>query len=80
MLRAERSKTDYSLHRSFEFTTQLSLHYTVAVSDIYNDEKVEIVFGTMDNYLHVWELGSCDEGYAPWPQVQQNAERTGALE
>ncbi len=44
------------------------------------DNKVEIVFGTSDGFLHCWELGSCDEGYAPWPQIQHDAERTGALE
>jgi len=50
------------------------------IADIDNDEEVEVVFGTMDNYLHVWELGTCDEGYAPWLQVQHDAERTGVLE
>lgn len=50
-----------------------------AVADIDNDGKVEVVFGTMDNYLHLWELGDCDTGYAPWPQCQHDAARTGVL-
>jgi hypothetical protein len=50
-----------------------------AVADIDNDGYVEVVFGTMDNYLHVWQLGECDEGYAPWPQCQHDAARTGVL-
>jgi len=50
------------------------------VADIDNDGKIEVVFGTMDGYVHVWELGECDEGYAPWPQVQHDAARTGVLE
>jgi hypothetical protein len=49
------------------------------VADIDEDEKLEVVFGTMDNYLHVWELDDCDEGYAPWPQCQRDASRTGTL-
>ena len=48
-------------------------------ADIDLDGKLELVFGTMDNYLHVWELGSCPVGYAPWPQTQHDARRTGAL-
>ena len=48
-------------------------------ADIDLDGKLELVFGTMDNYLHVWELGSCPVGYAPWPQTQHDAMRTGAL-
>ena len=50
------------------------------IADIDLDGRVEVVFGTMDNYLHVWELGECVEGYAPWPQVQHDAARTGVLE
>jgi hypothetical protein len=50
------------------------------VADIDGDERVELVFGTMDNYLHVWELGSCDEYFTPWPQCQHDAARTGVLE
>lgn len=50
------------------------------VADIDGDSKVEVVFGTMDNYLHVWELGSCSEYHAPWPQCQHDAARTGVLE
>ena len=42
-------------------------------------DKVEVVFGTTDNYLHVWEFGECEEGYAPWPQCQHDAGRTGVL-
>ncbi len=50
------------------------------MADIDGDERVELVFGTMDNYLHVWELGSCDEYFSPWPQCQHDAARTGVLE
>jgi hypothetical protein len=50
-----------------------------AIADIDNDGYVEVVFGTLDNYLHVWQLGECDEGYAPWPQCQHDAARTGVL-
>ena len=49
------------------------------IADIDKDEKVEVVFGTVDNYLHVWELGGCEEGYAPWLQCQHDAGRTGML-
>lgn len=49
-------------------------------ADIDLDGKLELVFGTMDNYLHVWELGSCPVGYAPWPMTQHDAMRTGALQ
>ena len=49
-------------------------------ADIDLDGKLELVFGTMDNYLHVWELGDCPVGYAQWPQTQHDAMRTGALQ
>jgi hypothetical protein len=45
-----------------------------------DDTDVEVVFGTMDGYLHVWELGTCATAYAPWPQCQHDAARTGVLE
>jgi hypothetical protein len=64
----------------FPYTLPSEVFGGFVIADIDNDEKVEAVFGTMDNYLHVWELGSCDEGYAPWPQCQHNAQRTGVLE
>jgi len=51
-----------------------------AVTDIDRDGKVEIVFGTSEGLLHVWELGACDPGYAPWPQHRHDAGRTGVLE
>ncbi|MFO7950712.1 MAG: VCBS repeat-containing protein, partial [Candidatus Fermentibacteraceae bacterium] len=51
-----------------------------AVADIDRDGKVEIVFGTSEGLLHVWELGACDPGYAPWPQHRHDAGRTGVLE
>jgi hypothetical protein len=50
------------------------------IADIDGDEKVELVFGTTDGYLHVWQFGSCDEYYSPWPQCQHDAARTGVLE
>jgi hypothetical protein len=49
------------------------------VADIDLDEKLEVVFGTMDNFLHVWELDDCIEGYAPWLQCQRDATRPGTL-
>ena len=64
----------------FPYTLPSEVYGGFVISDIDNDSKVEVVFGTMDNYLHVWELGSCEEGYAPWPQCQHDAQRTGVLE
>jgi hypothetical protein len=64
----------------FPYTLPSEVYGGFVIADIDNDEKVEVVFGTMDNYLHLWELGSCDEGYAPWPQCQHDAQRTGVLE
>ena len=63
----------------FPYLLPSSLFGGFVVADIDNDEYVEVVFGTMDNYLHVWELGDCEEEYAPWPQCQHDARRTGAL-
>ncbi len=64
----------------FPYTLPSEVCGGYCIADIDNDGKVEVVFGTMDNYLHVWELGECDEGYASWPQVQHDAARTGVLE
>jgi hypothetical protein len=64
----------------FPYTLPSEVYGGFVIADIDNDSIVEVVFGTMDNYLHVWELGSCDEGYAPWPQCQHDAQRTGVLE
>ena len=64
----------------FPYSLPSEVYGGFVIADIDNDGKVEVVFGTMDNYLHVWELGSCDEGYAPWPQCQHDAQRTGVLE
>jgi hypothetical protein len=50
------------------------------IADIDGDENIELVFGTTDGYLHLWQLGSCDEYYSPWPQCQHDAARTGVLE
>ncbi|MFO8184728.1 MAG: hypothetical protein R6U39_11245, partial [Candidatus Aegiribacteria sp.] len=63
----------------FPYDLPYSVPGGFVVADIDNDEKVEVVFGTVDNYLHVWELGECEEGYAPWPQCQHDAGRTGVL-
>lgn len=63
----------------FPYTLPAVIQGGFAVADIDRDGKVEVVFGTMDNYLHVWELGSCTSGYAPWPQCQHDAARTGVL-
>ncbi len=51
-----------------------------SIADIDRDGKVEIVFGTGDGLLHCWELGTCSEGYAPWPQHRHDAGRSGVLE
>ncbi|MDM7993589.1 MAG: C25 family cysteine peptidase [Candidatus Fermentibacter sp.] len=64
----------------FPYTLPSELHGGFAIADIDDDGRIEVVFGTADNYLHVWELGECEEGYAPWPQCQHDAARTGALE
>jgi hypothetical protein len=64
----------------FPYTLPSEVCGGYCIADIDLDGKVEVVFGTMDNYLHVWELGECDEGYTPWPQVQHDAARTGVLE
>ena len=85
---ANRSGLVRALSSGGEDLTSLGFPYTLpsddyggfAVADIDNDEKVEVVFGTADNFLHVWELGECDEGYAPWLQCQHDAARTGVLE
>ncbi|MCD6588374.1 MAG: hypothetical protein J7K88_07475 [Candidatus Fermentibacteraceae bacterium] len=63
----------------FPYTLPSSVQGGFVIADIDNDGKVEVVFGTMDNYLHVWELGSCPVGYTPWPQCQHDAARTGVL-
>jgi hypothetical protein len=65
---------------SFPFTLPADLIGGFAIADIDGDGNVEVVFGTADNYLHVWEIADCDEGCEPWPQCQQNAARTGVLE
>lgn len=88
LLVASREGVVYGFAPDGEALTDLNFPYTLpsevyggfVIADIDNDSMVEVVFGTMDNYLHVWELGSCDEGYAPWPQCQHDAQRTGVLE
>lgn len=67
------------LSLGFPYTLPSSIYGGFAIADIDNDGYVEVVFGTMDNYLHVWELGECAAGYAPWPQCQHDAARTGVL-
>ncbi|MCD6588998.1 MAG: hypothetical protein J7K88_10665, partial [Candidatus Fermentibacteraceae bacterium] len=64
----------------FPYTLPASVQGGFVIADIDNDGRVEVVFGTMDNYLHIWELGSCASGYTPWPQCQHDAARTGVLE
>ena len=63
----------------FPYTLPSSIQGGFVVADIDMDGKVEVVFSTMDNYLHVWELGDCAVGYAPWTQCQHDAARTGVL-
>jgi hypothetical protein len=78
----------YAYDRNGENLDELDFPYVLPsevsggflIADIDDDANVEVVFGTMDNYLHVWELGDCDSSYAPWPQVQHDAMRTGVLE
>jgi hypothetical protein len=64
----------------FPFHLPSEVYGGFLIADIDNDTKVEVVFGTMDNYLHVWEFDDCDSSYAPWPQIQHDAMRTGVLE
>ena len=66
-------------HLGFPYTLPSEVNGGFAVADIDNDGYVEVAFGTMDNYLHVWELGECTPGYSPWPQCQHDAARTGVL-
>ncbi|MCK5036285.1 MAG: hypothetical protein KAS73_10360, partial [Candidatus Sabulitectum sp.] len=63
----------------FPYTLPASVQGGFVIADIDNDGMVEVVFGTMDNYIHIWELGRCIPGYAPWPQCQHDAARTGVL-
>jgi hypothetical protein len=66
----------------FPYILPSEIYGGFAIADIDRDGYVEVVFGTMDNYLHVWELGECETGfepYAPWPQSQHDAARTGTL-
>jgi hypothetical protein len=73
---------DLLLNPNFPFVLpeEVDVSSGFAVADIDRDEKVEIVFGTSEGLLHVWELGACDPGYAPWPQHRHDAGRTGVLE
>lgn len=64
----------------FPYTLPAEVYGGFVIADIDEDGVLEMVFGTMDNHLHVWELGECEEGYAPWPQAQGNARRTGVLQ
>lgn len=64
----------------FPYNLPSEVYGGFVIADIDNDGFVEVVFGTMDNYLHVWELGECSSGYSPWPQCQHDAMRTGVLE
>jgi hypothetical protein len=88
LLVGTRSGTVMAFDRAGDPLEDLGFPYTLpsevcggyCIADIDLDGRVEVVFGTMDNYLHVWELGECDKGYAPWPQVQHDAARTGVLE
>lgn len=63
----------------FPYTLPSEVNGGFVIADIDNDGHIEVVFGTMDNYLHVWELGECTPGYSPWPQCQHDAARTGVL-
>jgi len=63
----------------FPYTLPSEVNGGFVIADIDNDGHIEVVFGTMDNYLHVWELGECAPGYSPWPQCQHDAARTGVL-
>ena len=77
----------YAFANNADMLTDLGFPYTLpsllfggfVIADIDNDGYVEVVFGTKDNYLHIWELGRCARGYSPWPQCQHDAARTGVL-
>ncbi len=74
------SEGDLLDNLGFPYTLPTSVQGGFVIADIDNDGRVEVVFGTMDNYIHIWELGRCIPGYAPWPQCQHDAARTGVLE
>jgi hypothetical protein len=63
----------------FPYTLPSEVNGGFVIADIDNDGYIEVVFGTADNYLHVWELGECAPGYSPWPQCQHDIGRTGVL-
>ena len=63
----------------FPYVLPSEVYGGFVIADIDRDGYVEVVFGTMDNYLHVWHLDECSTGYAPWPQCQHDAARTGVL-
>ncbi|MCK5841875.1 MAG: hypothetical protein KAH31_06900, partial [Candidatus Sabulitectum sp.] len=68
------------INLGFPYILPASVQGGFVIADIDNDGRVEVVFGTMDNYIHIWELGRCLPGYAPWSQCQHDAARTGVLE
>jgi hypothetical protein len=74
------SSSGYPLEElGFPYTLPSEVNGGFVIADIDNDGHIEVVFGTMDNYLHVWELGECAPGYSPWPQCQHDIARTGVL-
>jgi hypothetical protein len=87
LITATRKGSVFAYNSSAQSLTTLGFPYILpsevyggfVVADIDRDGTVEVVFGTMDNYLHVWELGECSTGYAPWTQCQHDAGRSGAL-
>ncbi|MEN8209521.1 MAG: hypothetical protein ABFR50_09755, partial [Candidatus Fermentibacteria bacterium] len=66
-------------HLGFPYTLPSWIYGGFVIADIDNDGFIEVVFGTQDNYLHIWELGECTRGYSSWPQCQHDAARTGVL-
>ena len=79
MVYAFANNTDMLTDLGFPYTLPSFIYGGFVIADIDNDGYVEVVFGTSDNYLHIWELGECARGYSPWPQCQHDAARTGVL-
>jgi hypothetical protein len=76
----------YALNRLGEdiagFPIRLDGHCrsTPIICDIEDDGDVDIVYGSWDRLLHVWDMPfPYDPILVPWPQFKGDAERTGVL-